>query len=344
MSTQQKRKKPEHDSPDKQVISCLIADVCNHCNKKCSPKGEALQCDLCGQWVHASCEGIKRDQYRQFSQLAASLQNISYYCKLNDCTNRVKVIVGEWIHSKSDSTESSHNLRQEQEVLSASIQNIATKIQELSSSSTELSTKVDRLQEQFQATQAKSNVSNQCPNSSEASSAALRAIEEIADREHRKNNIIVYNLLEGANRDADRDSASVLLNSILEHEVNITKLFRLGRKNSKNRPLLIGLDSEDTKMQVLAVAPRLRLSKQFPNVYISPDRTKVEQQQHKELVALLRQRREKGERNIVIRNGRIVTYHPRPQQTTVVIPQQPLILLSPAQTATTSNDMTQNSS
>jgi len=60
--------------------------------------------------------------------------------------------------------------------------------------------------------------------------------------------------------------------------------------------LLIGLECEDTKVQVLAAAPRLRLSKQFPtNVYILPDWTKVEQQQHKEFVALLCQRIEKGE-------------------------------------------------
>jgi len=73
---QQKRKKPEHDSPDNQVKSSVCIDVCNHCNKKCSQKGETLQCDLCGHWVHASCEGIKRDQYRQLSQLVSSLQNI----------------------------------------------------------------------------------------------------------------------------------------------------------------------------------------------------------------------------------------------------------------------------
>ena len=170
---------------------------------------------------------------------------------------------------------------------------------------------------------------NQSSNSREASSAALRAIEEIADWERRKNNIIVYNLLEGVNRDADKDSASVSLNSILEQEVNISKLFHLGRKTGKNRPLLIGLDCEETKIHALAAAPRLRSSSQFPNVYISPDWTKVEQQQHKELVALLCQRREKGERNIVICIEKIVTYHLRPQHITVVNPQQPLIQLSP---------------
>jgi len=56
---QQKRKKPEHDSPDNQVISSVFIDVCNHCNKKCFQKGEALQCDLCGHRVHASCKGKK---------------------------------------------------------------------------------------------------------------------------------------------------------------------------------------------------------------------------------------------------------------------------------------------
>ena len=154
----------------------------------------------------------------------------------------------------------------------------------------------------------------------------MKAIREIADKEHRKNNIIVYNLIEGENREADKDSASVLLNHILEQQVNITKVFRLGRKMGRNRPLLIGLDCEETKLHTLAAAPRLRSSTQFPNVYISPDRTRTEQLQHKELAALLKQRREKGERNIVIRNRRIVTYHPRPHQASLIKPSQPQLI------------------
>jgi len=69
----------------------------------------SLQCDLCGHWVHASCEGIKRDQYHQLSQLASS---ISHYCKLNECANCVKLIVGKCIHSKTEDSdeETSNNL------------------------------------------------------------------------------------------------------------------------------------------------------------------------------------------------------------------------------------------
>ena len=45
---------------------------------------------------------------------------------------------------------------------------------------------------------------------------ALRAMEEIADRERRRNNVVICNLKEGGNYEADKDSVSVLLNLILD--------------------------------------------------------------------------------------------------------------------------------
>ena len=58
-----KRGRP-NDSPDPidQLLS-MDVDVCGHCHKKCSPSSEALQCDLCSAWVHASCEGFTKKQY-----------------------------------------------------------------------------------------------------------------------------------------------------------------------------------------------------------------------------------------------------------------------------------------
>ena len=59
---QVKRHKPDSDdSPVKGVLSNLSGDVCGHCNKQCTETGEqgqAIQCDLCGVWVHAVCDGI----------------------------------------------------------------------------------------------------------------------------------------------------------------------------------------------------------------------------------------------------------------------------------------------
>ena len=89
---------------------------------------------------------------------------------------------------------------------------------------------------------------------------ALRAMEEMADRERRRNNVVIYNLKEGGNNEADKDSVSVLLNSILDCQLNVIKLFCLGPKSHKDRPLLIGLECEESKTKVLAAAPKLRNS------------------------------------------------------------------------------------
>ena len=41
----------------------ILVNVCGHCNK-CMPRSEAIQCDLCQSWVHASCEGISKETYK----------------------------------------------------------------------------------------------------------------------------------------------------------------------------------------------------------------------------------------------------------------------------------------
>ena len=60
-------------------------ELCGHCIKKCTTKGktsEAIQCDVCFEWVHATCEGFSKDQYKTFNQLVTAFPNITYCCKL----------------------------------------------------------------------------------------------------------------------------------------------------------------------------------------------------------------------------------------------------------------------
>ena len=198
---------------------------------------------------------------------------------------------------------------------------LAPQYNQLDKSVLDLSVKINELSSQ------EINLKKQIEGSSSAISAAkvamekpiaqsidpaLRAMEEIADRERRRNNVVIYNLKEGGNYEADKDSVSVLLNSILDCQLNVIKLFHLGPKSHKDRPLLIGFECKESKTKVLAAAPKLKSSTQFPNVYISHDRTKSEQQHHKALVAELLQRRNRGEQNLVIRNGKIITRRPKP--------------------------------
>ena len=95
MATGTKRKKTDTDnSPDKSEH--ILSKSLNNCGKKCTPKGESIQCNLCGTWAHASCEKITRDQYRVIDSLS-SLDNLVYYCRTHNCLHRVKNIIAEWI-------------------------------------------------------------------------------------------------------------------------------------------------------------------------------------------------------------------------------------------------------
>ena len=89
-----KWKKPDTDgSPDKseQILSKAL-DFCGKCNKRCTAKGESVQCDLCGNWAHANRENITCDQYKVIKTLS-SLHNLVYYCNTHDCISRIKNIV-----------------------------------------------------------------------------------------------------------------------------------------------------------------------------------------------------------------------------------------------------------
>ena len=88
-----KRKKP--DSADSPVLENSLGDICGHCRKQCTEtgkQGQAVQCDLCGIWVHAECDGISVDQYKLLVSLTSSVDNIAYLCKFNSCQSRFKQI------------------------------------------------------------------------------------------------------------------------------------------------------------------------------------------------------------------------------------------------------------
>jgi len=70
-----KRKKPDDNvSPGTLQAEALSksVDTCIHCNKHCTNTGknsEAIQCDLCYSWVHASCEGLTKSHLKSLNEI-----------------------------------------------------------------------------------------------------------------------------------------------------------------------------------------------------------------------------------------------------------------------------------
>jgi len=50
-------------------------DIVKNVAQNLEKKGQAVQCDLCGAWVHALCDGINGDQYKALVSLTTKIEN-----------------------------------------------------------------------------------------------------------------------------------------------------------------------------------------------------------------------------------------------------------------------------
>ena len=72
------------------------------------------------------------------------------------------------------------------------------------------------------------------------SSNALDIIDEMADRDRRKNNIVAYNFPESTDRNVDIQSFKALSDTVFKLDLDVTKAIHLGPKiPNKHRPLLL---------------------------------------------------------------------------------------------------------
>ena len=133
--------------------------------------------------------------------------------------------------------------------------------------------------------------------------------------------MIIYNFPENSDHQADKAEFLKLSKLVFNLDLNITKIICLGKRNDeKRRPLIVGLDSDAAKIEILSQSGKLRWFDQYNEVYIVADKTKYEREKHKKLVNELKSRRSKGEKNLIIQNGNIVATVPQSQ---VPADQQP---------------------
>ena len=168
------------------------------------------------------------------------------------------------------------------------------KVDRLLSCNSDLQMDINTASEQIN-TSAKINVNA-------TTTPTLSILDELADRERRRKNLIVYNLPENSDRQADKTKFQELSTTVFNLDLSITKVFRLGKRNDdKPRPLLVGLENETEKTEILSQSGKPRRYDQYNDVYIVADKTKYERDKHKKLVDELKLRRSKGEKNLVIR-------------------------------------------
>jgi len=328
----------------------------------CSAENKAVQCDLCGIWAHAECEGIPSECYENFNSVFSKVHNISYYCEVNLCNSRVKQLIHNYysdLEQRSD-LPSLRTLQAEQGNLHRLISEISIKLDNLSSQITApndesellqstdrasstgatwhsdhqnlcnsistLSEKInglcvnnDQLQNQISTTVSSLNIGNeQAQISSHAPPNPAEVVDEYLNRERRKLNLVIYGIPETTatsapeRQQADLNSFNELVDS--EFKINnfeISKCVRLGKpKNDKPRPLLVTIPDNTIRRQILRNAKNLRNSNTHKRVFISPDLTPQEREANKQLRQELKRRKDAGDTNLIIKNGKIVSKQP----------------------------------
>lgn len=136
------------------------------------------------------------------------------------------------------------------------------------------------------------------------------------DKERRKINIVVHNLPESQPSDFEsREKQDLrqfqdLVKNALKLNVRPTKCFRVvGMQEGRPRLLVVTLEDLATKIELLRMSSTLRNISEWKHIYINPDQTPQEREVNRKLRQELASRREAGETNLVIRQGRIVKNH-----------------------------------
>ena len=145
-----------------------------------------------------------------------------------------------------------------------------------------------------------------------------KEMEEAKDKERRKKNLIFYNLPESSKDDVKErikedwgSIKEVFERKGLEIKKNdVGNLYRLGRDKviGKSRPLLMRFETEEKKREVMSYCKDLKLvvNKESRSIFYSMDLTIKEREERKKLVEELKKRKENGQKNVTIRNGKIV--------------------------------------
>ena len=192
-----------------------------------------------------------------------------------------------------------------------------SKVDLLETQTRNLATKVEKLSERVNTIESSMSKS--------VKENVRSSLDERADIERRKHNLIVLNMAEsnidGASawytakkKEADLALFSEIAESSLDIEaslLNITDNVRLGakRNDGKPRPLKVTFRDMNIKREVLGKAKLLRNTR-HRNIYINPDLTPEQRKADSELRKHLKNRRNEGETDIYISKGKIVKSSP----------------------------------
>lgn len=255
-------------------------DKCGDCKKIVTDGENGVECEICANWFHASCQGLSKEVY------AALVHScVHWYCA--SCNVRVIGIikkVAKLEEGQAKIEEAMLNTRNE-------LGEVQTELKTMGLALETLTDKVGKI-----GTQQPTSV-NVCRND---------IVEEV-EIQRRRLNVVFSGIKEEDNcKDKIRDICEALGGAPLVNAIEADKIERIGRRNGKPRLVRAVLKNTEAKAKLLQAGPLLSKRPEFARVYISPDMTRRQQETDKILRDKLKDLRSQGATDVKISKGRIV--------------------------------------
>ena len=261
---------------------------CLGCDNAIDDGDETIECHACKNWCHRQCSELSE---AQFAVLARGGESVLWQC--GNCIE--KVTNGE--SPNASRTEA------KLDVIMKMFQEMITRMEKLEGMQNGKSTD-DKIED---AVERKMTL----------------IVEEAREKDKRKQNIIIANLPESTEvmleerKREDRVRVRVLVSKITDVPgADIDEPMRLGQMqigyNARPRLLRMVVRTDDAKQKIMKNVYSLNEGIPFDKrVYINNDCTPLERENYKALKAEMARRVEGGEKDLIIRNMKIVKRQPR---------------------------------
>ena len=297
---------------------------CSECDMEIGDTVRALNCDKCSKpsaWKCADCIGISPRIYDAVITDAEKLlfwfcDSCKHFCHEEERDDKVLHTLQSLVDQVSTMEKKLDSMVDVERVdsLEARIMQIEEQLTHQERECNEDEGRLDKLEKQITGIVA----ANQ---KDEVSPSGGANMDELHDRERRKNNIIIFNVGESTKEDTEerkQDDEAEVHKILFELNVatDLSNPVRLGPKRDDSqypRPLRIAVENETTKWNILREAKNLSNSGEeaYKKVYIKKDMTPLEREKDAELRKQLWEKRKQAEEaqdlsKWIIRKGRIV--------------------------------------
>lgn len=262
-----------------------MSTLCATCSLDISEFGKnGINCSICMLNFHIHCASS--------TEVKQSSAWICNSCELSRLGNRSKSNSSTTMMTKIDS-------------IIGTLMEMKTTISKHEKSFVSLNSKMDNISTQISSLFETNKLINNRLNDLEFKMSTLSTeaiISEISERQSKAKNLIIFNATETSASSSSNDSTLVseILSSIGAN-IAPTIITRLGKFSNKPRPLKIVLPSTSDVFSILKLKNKLRDIPKFSLIRISSDRTLIQRNYFKNIVCQLDERRNAGERDLVLK-------------------------------------------